>query len=159
MASTLINEIKTNLPMGLIGIDQMDWGGKGGAFYEIWKVSPCCGTPSFNLVDALMCALQWHFCSCCSVWKLYGSSLGQQCAWIPQCPFVWFCPLCTVVATRYNVRKKSGVKGNIIGDLVCTLFCGCCSFCQVLRAVNNGSWRLWPFVPPTVQQPIKFLMI
>ncbi|CAD2222897.1 hypothetical protein ADEAN_001045200 [Angomonas deanei] len=29
-----------------LGIDQIDWGGEAGKFYECWKLNPCCGTPS-----------------------------------------------------------------------------------------------------------------
>lgn len=38
--------------LGLCGIDQIDWGGQAGACYEVWKCSPCCGSP-----DPLGCIL------------------------------------------------------------------------------------------------------
>ncbi|EPY30529.1 hypothetical protein STCU_04021 [Strigomonas culicis] len=128
-------------PFGILGLNQINWGGQAGAFYECWRVSPCCGAP--NLYDTMLCLCHWIFMSPCSSCKLYATSLGDQCSIWPHC----FCILCCPVGrlfTRYNLRKRSGARGNMIGDCVCIVCCCPCAWCQELRSVNPSGWRIIP---------------
>jgi hypothetical protein len=142
-----IDEIKSGGPKGFFGIDQIDWGGRGGAIYEVWKCSPQCGSP-VNVKSACLCLLTWHFCCPCAEAHLYASSLSQPCACVPHVLMGFFCAPCTHCFTRYNLRKRNGVAGNICGDCVCTYLCGCCSSLQMMRAVAPSDWSL---IEPTPQ--------
>lgn len=136
-----LSECGQNLPLGLCGIDQINWNGEAGAFYECWRLSPFCGSP--DPLGCLLCIVHWTCMSPCSACKLYATSLGDQCSIWPHC----FCILCCPIGrlfTRYNLRKKSGTRGNMIGDFVCIWCCAPCACCQELRSVNPGGWRIIP---------------
>eukprot|EP00796_Vickermania_ingenoplastis_P002163 gene2163-1332_t len=79
-------------------------------------------------------------------YELYATSLGQKCAFFPHCVCCCFCGPCMTVFTRYNLRRKAGVKGNMVGDWICTCCCGCCACCQNLRSVPIAGWRVVPEV-------------
>ena len=130
-----VDEIKAGGVNGCLGMDQVDWGGKGGKIYEIWKLEPCCGSPC-NPKDAVICMATWYCCGVCAQSKLFASSMGSPCGLLPHFLFACFCPFCTSWFTRYNMRKKNGVAGNLLGDCVCTYFCGCCAGCQ--HQVHSG---------------------
>ncbi|KAG5510878.1 hypothetical protein JKF63_06379 [Porcisia hertigi] len=137
------SECENGAPLGLLGLDQIDWGGQAGAFYECWRLSPCCGAP--DCLGVLLCLFQWTCCYPCSACKLYATSLGDHCSLWPHC----FCILCCPVGrlfTRYNLRKRSGTKGDMVGDCICILCCGPCACCQELRSVNTSGWSLIPRV-------------
>ena len=136
-----LSEIKEGGIVGICGLDQIDWGGSAGKFYEVWKVSPCCGSPDANPKDAIMCCLCWSFCGQCSATKLFASSVDQPCSLIPHCLFVYFCGCISGPVLRYNLRKKAGVTGNIIGDCACVCCCGPCACCQELRSVQPSEWN------------------
>ncbi|CUG90402.1 transmembrane protein, putative [Bodo saltans] len=142
----------------IFGLDQISWGGSAGAIYEVWRLSPCCGSP--DVMGALKCLGCWWLCGLCSSSKFYASSVDQQCALIPHCAMVVFLPCITTILLRHNWRKKTGVSGNIIGDCVCSYFCGPCSCCQVLRAAHPGDWNFFAngIKPPGIIAPqIKLL--
>eukprot|EP00758_Cryptobia_borreli_P006910 Tbor_TRINITY_DN5222_c0_g13::TRINITY_DN5222_c0_g13_i1::g.16382::m.16382 len=122
---------------GICGLDQIDWGGKGGAIYEVWKCDPCCGTPK----DGFLCCFSWLFLPCCTMAKLFSSTVEQPCSVIPHCTAACLVPCCLTTVVRYNIRKKAAIKGNIIGDCFCGCCCGCCSLCQELRAVSPSYWN------------------
>ncbi|EAN81663.1 hypothetical protein C3747_220g69 [Trypanosoma cruzi] len=140
--STQIREIESTLPLGLCGLDQLEWSGQAGAVWECWKLAPCCGHP--DLLGVIYCLLHWTCLSPFSMCKLYASSLDDPCSVWPHC----FCILCCPVGrwfTRYNLRKKNGTRGNIIGDCCCVFLClAPCACCQELRSVNASAWRLFP---------------
>ena len=142
-----IAEIKATGVQGALGLDQMDWGDN--KFYEIWKVSPCCGEPDAQ--KALYCIGSWWCCGPCSFGKLFAASVGEDCAIVPHC-LCGMCP-CGPILLRYNLRKKSGTTGNCIGDCVCTACCGPCSFCQILRSVSVNEWALTPWKSPEIVAP------
>lgn len=142
----------------IFGLDQINWGGNAGACYEVWKVSPCCGSP--DIKGCLTCIACFHFCGLCTISKMFASSVDQQCSLVPHCLFVIFCPHCTAVLLRHNYRNKVGASGNLIGDFVCTYCFGPCSFCQVLRAANVGDWNYFAngIKPPQIVAPeMKFI--
>ena len=153
----LCGEIKAGGIKGIFGIDQMDWGGSAGKIYEIWKLEPCCGSP-FNPRDAAYCLVCWWCCSLCSTSKLFASSLSQPCSLVPHILCIWcFAPFAGI-CMRYNLRKKAGSQGNIIGDLVCLWCCGCCSWLQQLRSVPVSNWDIMPLqVPSLVAPQVKLL--
>eukprot|EP00796_Vickermania_ingenoplastis_P002164 gene2164-1333_t len=136
------NEVKATGILGCLGISQIDWGGN--ACYEVWKCAPCCGGP--DLINALLCLFNCWCCGPCMNCKLYATSLGQKCAFFPHCVCCCFCGPCMTVFTRYNLRRKAGVKGNMVGDWICTCCCGCCACCQNLRSVPIAGWRVVPEV-------------
>ena len=151
-----IDEIKAGGVHGAFGIDQIDWGGRAGKFYEFWKVEPCCGSP-LNAKDAIVCLGTWWCCPLCAQSKLYASSLNDQCGIVPHALFTCLCSPCSCWFTRYNLRKKLGVKGNLLGDFVCVYCCGCCSSLQHLRASAIEDWFLFPcnLVPAARMELIK----
>ena len=148
-------EIKSGGIKGCCGIDQLDWGGKGGKIYECWKLEPCCGSPC-NPKDACICVLHWWLCGFCSEAKLFSSSLGAPCAIVPQVLFTCFCGPLAFWFTRYNLRKKNGVAGNLLGDLFCICFLNLCSFLQHLRSVQIKDWELVPITVEAVG-PMKVI--
>ena len=152
-ANGVIDEIKAGGIEGCLGLDQIDWGGRAGKFYEFWKVEPCCGSPC-NVKDALMCMICWYICGLCSFSKLYSTSTGQPCACVPHILCVWLVSPVARLFTRYNLRKKTGAKGNMCGDFVCIYCCSICAFCQELRSVDAGAWN-WaiPFTTPVPMAP------
>lgn len=143
-----VAEIQSTGVLGCLGISQIDWGGN--ACYEVWKLSPCCGSP--DPINCLLYCFNFIFCGPCVNCKLYATSLGQKCAFFPHCVCCCFCGPCMTLFTRYNLRRKAGGKGNMIGDWVCLYCCGPCSCCQNLRSVDIGGWRVIPEVE--VPQPI-----
>lgn len=146
-----VSEIKAGGVKGIFGLDQIDWGGEAGKFYECWKLRPCCGAP--DVVGAVMCCACWYCCGPCSSCKLYASSLGEPCAIVPHCLMVCLVP-CTPCIIRYNLRKRAGATGNFIGDCMCVLCCGPCACCQELRSVSAAEWNMFaPFVTPEVVGP------
>jgi len=150
--SGCIDEIKAGGIKGILGLDQIDWGGSAGKIYEIWKVAPCCGAP--DIKGAAICCACWSFCGLCSATKLFASSVGQECSIMPHCLFVYFCGCVSGPVLRYNLRKKAGASGNIIGDCVCLWCCGPCACCQELRSVQPNEWNwLMPLTIPKVVAP------
>jgi len=123
----------------------LEWGGRAGACWDITKLEPCCGDP-VNAADAVKCIACWWCLGLCSMSKLYAFSVGQDCALVNHILPAWLCGICTATALRHNIRVKNGagpkagdVQG-IVGDAVMMIFCGACSFCQILRSVDNDSW-------------------
>ena len=152
-----VDEIKAGGVKGILGLDQMDWGaGRGDKIYECWKCEPCCGRPC-NVKDGLYCCLLSYCCGVCVSSKLYASSLNQDCAIVPHCLMAWCCGWFTACFTRYNLRKKNGVSGNLCGDCVCIWCCGACAGCQHFRAVPKSDWdfvtgfKLLPIYPGEMQ--------
>jgi len=143
-----VQEIKDGGINGCLGLDQFDWGGKGGKIYEIWKCEPCCGSPC-NPKDAIICMATWYCCGFCAQSKLFASSLGGECGCLPHVLFSFFCSGCSFWFTRYNLRQKNGIPGNLLGDCMCVYCCGCCAALQHLRASTVDDWALLPckFVP------------
>jgi len=121
----------------------MDWGDKGGKFFELWKLEPCCGKPC-NVKDGAYCCLTWWCLGLCNVSKLYAASLDQDCALINHLLPSWCCGYCVAIVLRRNIRKKYGIGQddvmNWIGDWACFYCCGYCSFGQILRAVEIKDW-------------------
>ncbi|CAJ1017196.1 hypothetical protein, conserved [Leishmania lindenbergi] len=139
-----VSECEAGIPLGLLGLDQINWGGQAGAIYECWRLSPCCGSP--DLTGCLLCLLHWLCLSPCSSCKLYATSMGDHCSLWPHCFCVLFCCPCARLFTRYNLRKKSGTRGNMIGDFMCIFCCCPCAYCQELRSVSPSGWRIVPEV-------------
>eukprot|EP00672_Neobodo_designis_P027476 CAMPEP_0174845424 /NCGR_PEP_ID=MMETSP1114-20130205/11718_1 /TAXON_ID=312471 /ORGANISM="Neobodo designis, Strain CCAP 1951/1" /LENGTH=181 /DNA_ID=CAMNT_0016079669 /DNA_START=57 /DNA_END=600 /DNA_ORIENTATION=+ len=148
-------EIKRGGINGCLGLDQVDWGGKGGKIWECWILEPCCGSPA-NLKDAGICLLTWICCPLCAHSKLFSSSLGAPCALFPQVLFAVFCSPLSIWFLRYNLRSRHGVHGNLCGDLVCVYFLSLCAFLQHLRSVSVSQWEL---VPVTIEAvgPMKVI--
>lgn len=140
-----VDEIKNGGVKGCLGIDQLEWGaGRGDALWEIWKLQPCCGSPC-SPKDAVYCLVIWYCCNFIPLARMYGSSMHQTpCACIPHMLMAYLCPNFTTCLMRYNIRKKNGVPGNIIGDLLCAHFCSPCSMLQMLRAVPVKDWDPFP---------------
>jgi Cys-rich protein (TIGR01571 family) len=155
---SVVDDIKKGGAQGCLGLDQQDWGGAAGKWYELWKCSPQCGSP--DLMGCLHCVGCWWLCGICSLSKLYATSLGDECRFVPHCAMAWCLGPCTAVFTRYNIRRKLGVNGNMCGDFVCTCFCGLCSFCQILRASKVNDWDYFVDgikVPPIVAPQINLI--
>lgn len=150
-----VDEIKSTGILGCAGISQIDWGGN--ACYECWKCSPCCGAP--DPMNCVLCILHWYFLSPCSNCKLYATSLDQPCAIFPHCLFGCYCAPYAALFTRYNLRRKAGGKGNMVGDWVCLYCCGPCACCQNLRSVQIAGWRLFPElqVPVPISDNLIFI--
>lgn len=125
---------------GWLGLDQIDWGGEAGKFYECWKINPCCGAP--DVMQMLWCVVCWSCCNCCATSKMFASSVDQDCFLVPHCVMACCLPCVTSVLIRANLRKRLGVQGNIVGDFICTCCCGCCAQCQECRAVAPSEWNL-----------------
>lgn len=138
-----IEEIKQGGINGCLGLDQIDWS-RAGKIWECWKCEPCCGSP-VNAKDAIYCMFMWWCCGFCTHSKMYASSMNHPCSCVPHVLFTFFCPFFANCFMRYNLRKKNGVAGNLIGDCMCTYFCGCCSSLQMLRASQVADWDLLPF--------------
>ncbi len=154
----LMDECRQGGPEGCLGIDQQNWGGSAGYFYEVWKCEPCCGSPA-NPKDAIYCLFCWHCCSLCVTSKLFAYSLGQECALFPHILCIWCFGPWVAPCLRYNLRKRAGVRGNICGDLVCLYFCGCCSWLQQLRSVPVSAWDINPpTIPQLVAPDVKLLL-
>ncbi|KAG8348328.1 hypothetical protein TRVL_00854 [Trypanosoma vivax] len=148
----LCQEIKMTMPLGLFGFDQCTWNGRAGPVWEFWECSPCCGAP--DGYGVIMCLLNSLLCCPFAFCKAYASSLNDICAVWPH----FFCVLCFPLGrlfTRYNLRKKNGTKGNIIGDFCCAFCClAPCACCQELRSMNVSEWRVIPECGPmTVYVP------
>lgn len=126
--------------LGILGISQIDWGGN--ACYECWKLAPCCGEP--DCLNAFWCCFNWIFCFCGATCALYATSLGQKCAIFPHCLCGYYCMPCTHLFTRYNLRRRAGGRGNMIGDWMCLYCCSLCACCQNLRSVPISGWRQFP---------------
>jgi hypothetical protein len=137
--SKYIDEIKNGGIKGCLGLDQIDWGGN--EIYGVWRIDPCCS----SLEAAGKCVVSWWLCGPCSMAKLYGKSMGQDCSIIPGCLCVVCAAPWVAVATRYGMRKSAG---NICGDCVCCYLLGPCAACQVLRSASVSDWWL---LPPSVQ--------
>ena len=153
---SISEDIKNGGIQGCLGLDQMDWGGQVGQFYEFWKCAPQCGGPDLN--GCLICCGHWWCCNVFAMSSLYSKSLNQECHLIPHCAMVCFCTVCTCAFTRYNVRRSIGMSGNLCGDFVCAGCCGSCSFLQVLRASKVEDWNYFKLtVPPTVAPEINFV--
>jgi Cys-rich protein (TIGR01571 family) len=71
---------------------------------------------------------------------------------VPHVLFTWCCGPCAFWFTRYNLRKKNGVAGNLLGDFMCITFCGLCSFLQHLRASAISDWALVPITAVPVAE-------
>lgn len=141
----------------LFGADQIDWGeGKGDKLYECWKLEPCCGQPC-NPMDAIYCLGTFYCCGICAMSNLAAKALGfdQWGIW-PHCLCFYCCPLCMSTATRYNLRRRQNVPGNIVGDFFISWCCSSCAMCQQLRSVPKSMWDLLP-ISVTVQAPLKFI--
>ena len=96
-------------------------------------------------MDALECLGCWICCAPCSLCKLYGSSVDQECAVVNHILPVLCIPCLCPFVVRHNVRVGNGhgpdgAKGWI-GDLCMPIFCSLCTFGQILREVPRDSWR------------------
>lgn len=134
----------------VLGADQLVWpDGKGGKLWEVWKVSPCCGSPcTYPLAG--YCFLTFYFYGLISLAKMLAKSAGQKFALWPHVACAFFCPLCALAANRHNTRKRLGVPGTLVGDLVLHICCAPCAVFQELRAVPNNHWDLHPWEMPVV---------
>mmetsp|Transcript_23850 Transcript_23850/g.27682 ORF Transcript_23850/g.27682 Transcript_23850/m.27682 type:complete len:156 (+) Transcript_23850:61-528(+) len=141
-----IDEIKAGGVKGCLGLDQMDWGGEGGKFYELWKCAPCCGSP--DLAGCLNCCFHWNCLGYLTYMRTLAWSQDNECAVVPHCvPLVCCCGPCTRVGFRYNLRHKAGVSGNLCGDFMCVWCCGICAFAQELRSMPVTAWQMFPNPP------------
>lgn len=155
---TKFEEIQEGGWKGCLGLDQLDWGSDGGQLYELWVLDKCCGDPECNAKDASTCIVTWYCCPWCAFGKLYSKSMGSDCSLIPHCIFSYFCPFCACAFTRYNLRKRFGIPGNLMGDCLCTYGCFLCVWLQHLRAVPNTDWKLWPIELVPVAPKIDLLV-
>lgn len=147
---------------------QMDWGGKGGKCWEIWKVEPCCGAPP-NPKDALYCLACWCCLQQCTWSKAWAHSLGQNCSVVNHCLIPWIisacgCAFVIQVLFRANLRKANGIGAGgpadgLVGDCVCTWCCPWCAAAQQLRSMKREDWDWWAAKDSiTIYQPeIKFM--
>ena len=133
-------EIQSGGVEGCLGLDQCDWGGNGGQIYEVWKVDPCCGPPT--PLQAFECVATWFCLGLCSFSKMYARALDQPCGVVNHVLFPYCCPCLSLIFLRYNIRKKNGVRGNVVGDFVCMYLLAPCALCQQLRAVPRDDWTL-----------------
>eukprot|EP00760_Papus_ankaliazontas_P024310 PhM_4_TR222/c0_g1_i1/m.100072 len=155
--TTMSAEIAAGGFKGILGLDQITWPGHAGECWEFWRCSPCCGDP-INFMDCISCVLQFWFCGPCVAAKLFATSVNQECAVWPHCfPLIMCCSCITAPMERYNLRKKAGVSGNIIGDIVCLYCCSCCAGLQTLRSVPIEAWSLYPFKAPQLATDCKLM--
>ena len=145
----LIEEIKAGGASQALGLDQMDWGDKGGKFFELWKCEPCCGSPC-NPKDAALCCVHFYCCGICSFSRLLATTVNQEWAFWPHCISFWCCALCSHACLRYNLRRAAGVPGNICGDCMCVWCCGCCAITQELRSIPKSQWE---WIPDKIAAP------
>ena len=150
-----IGEIKAGGIKGVFGIDQVEWAGPGGKFYEFWKCAPFCGGP--DLMGCLTCCLHWGALGWLTFCRTLAWTQGQQEAIIPHCLCVICAPPCARLAMRYNLRKKSGITGNICGDYWCIALCPICACTQELRQMPVNAWQMFP--PPTITAPQMVLCV
>ena len=150
----LIAEIKTGGATQALGMDQMDWGEKGGKLWELWKCEPCCGQPC-NPKDGVMCCVHFYCCGLCTISRLLATTNDQKWAIWPHCCALYCCQICTHSCLRYNLRNAAGVPGNICGDCVCLYCCMICAFTQELRSIPKSMWEWIPdhMDPPEVSIP------
>ena len=135
----------------IFGLDQIDWGGNAGKFFECWKVEPCCGSP-VNGGDALTCCCNWCCLGHLSFAKLYATALGHEHpACIHHILMTVCCGFCTAVATHKMIRERLGRPGHIVGDCVCVWCCGCCSFFRMLRASKKEDWKVIDAIAPKLE--------
>lgn len=145
----LIEEIKAGGASQAFGIDQLDWGEKGGKLWEVWKCEPCCGSPC-NPKDGVMCCVHFTCCAICTNSRLLATTVNQPWACWPHCVSYWCCQLCTHSCLRYNLRRSAGVPGNICGDCICLCCCGACARCQELRSMPAS---MWTWIPDQMKAP------
>ncbi|ELR12480.1 uncharacterized protein ACA1_330540 [Acanthamoeba castellanii str. Neff] len=119
------------------------WPGAGGACWELWKCSPCCGDPC-NFNDGLYCCFTWYCCTPCNLSKLWAHTLEQDCQFINHFipTFLFSCIVGPIV--RHNLRLKAGVgeddAANWIGDFFCAWCCGICTVAQFMRTTSKSDW-------------------
>lgn len=126
------------------GFTQCDWN-RNNACWECWDFYPCCGRP--DLFNCALCCFNWYILCWCNSCRLYASSLNQTYSVFPHCLCGTFCVPCMHVLTRYNLRRRMGVKGNMVGDCLCMACCCPCACGQNLRSVNISAWRFFPEFP------------
>jgi Cys-rich protein (TIGR01571 family) len=145
----LIEEIKAGGAAQAFGADQMDWGDKGGQFYECWKCEPCCGSPC-NPKDGVLCCVHFSCCGLCSFSRLLATTVNQEWACWPHCISFWCCGVCSHACLRYNLRRQAGIPGNICGDCMCVWCCTCCAVTQELRSIPKS---MWEWIPDKIAPP------
>jgi Cys-rich protein (TIGR01571 family) len=154
------DEIKAGGAKGFFGLDQVDWGetNKGGKCWEFWKCEPQCGSP-INGRAAALCCVTWWCCGVCAEARLYASTLDQPCACVPHMLMACCCGVCTACFTRYHVRKRHAIPGNIAGDFWCSYCCGCCSGLQVLRTVPVTDWAILDPIPEFIGKVPDIILV
>jgi hypothetical protein len=148
-------EIKAGGVKGFFGLDQVEWNGPGGKFYEFWKCNPCCGAPDLN--GCLHCCMHFWPLGWLTYCRVLAWTQGQEAAIIPHCLCLCFCPHVTRLTVRYNLRKKTGQAGNICGDFWCVYVCNLCACAQELRQLPKEAWSMFP--PPLIQAPKNVLCV
>eukprot|EP00612_Vaucheria_litorea_P007909 CAMPEP_0171480610 /NCGR_PEP_ID=MMETSP0946-20130122/6181_1 /TAXON_ID=109269 /ORGANISM="Vaucheria litorea, Strain CCMP2940" /LENGTH=104 /DNA_ID=CAMNT_0012011881 /DNA_START=47 /DNA_END=357 /DNA_ORIENTATION=- len=72
-------------------------------------------------------------CQCVTVGQMQHK-IGDE-SFLKCCLLGWCCAICTRTINRGNVRKKLGVDGNLVEDLIITWCCPCCAISQEARAL------------------------
>lgn len=156
VCSDCLSELFSNGFFAWFGLTQCDWN-KDNACWECWDCNPCCGNP--DLLNSFLCCVNWYLLCWCDSCRLYASSLNQQCSLFPHCLCGTFCVPCMHVFTRYNLRRRMNVKGNMVGDCICMTCCCPCAWGQNLRSVTISSWRCFPEFPVPKRAALPFVAI
>jgi Cys-rich protein (TIGR01571 family) len=151
-------EVSTGGANQALGLDQQDWGGNAGKFFECWKLEPCCGEPC-NPRDGCLCCVHFTCCGICTNSRLLASKMNQTWSCWPHVLCFCCCQLCSMSALRYNIRRSHGVPGNICGDCICQCCCNLCATTQMIRSLPRSDWQwLENFQPPAGSYPdLKFV--
>eukprot|EP00164_Ancoracysta_twista_P013017 GFYU01020631.1.p2 GENE.GFYU01020631.1~~GFYU01020631.1.p2 ORF type:complete len:157 (+),score=34.48 GFYU01020631.1:34-504(+) len=131
------NDVGKKTKSALPGWMEMEWGSN--ACWQCWKLDPCCS----DVPTAIKCIVCWGCFAPCARGKLIAHGEGQDCALVNHVLIPSCLAPCYQILLRRNVRGGSTSDNTWIGDIVCTLCCGPCTFCQILRQTGNDSWNWW----------------
>eukprot|EP01059_Diplonema_ambulator_P002139 TRINITY_DN11770_c0_g1_i1.p1 TRINITY_DN11770_c0_g1~~TRINITY_DN11770_c0_g1_i1.p1 ORF type:complete len:178 (+),score=23.92 TRINITY_DN11770_c0_g1_i1:24-536(+) len=123
----------------------------------------------------IFCDVYW--CSCCMAGNLFEAVVNNEprtpnypmsCLMVMGGFFSWFLggtavfPLCCgIMYIRNKMRDKYYIKGSILEDCLCSLCCGLCVMCQLVKEssrhnMNPGHICCGPskvYAPPVAVQP------
>merc|ERR1711916_7107 len=120
-----------------------------------WKLSELIGDPLVESAASSTCAVGCARSLLCLPTRPTGASSVGLSTTVSRHALA----PCVMILTRHNIRTKSGVPPADVkgwaGDILCPIFCGPCSYCQMLRASDANAWSILekdikPIVKPIV---------